>query len=158
MTNVSEEIVVEWLQRVRQEYVMKNLRFKVPYGWAEIDIFTTDGKGNFTDYEVKWRSAAKIGVTERETFEKLVDNYNREERIQLIKSLIGSKSYNRVFLTTQKFLREGDKEEFAKKGIEVVFFEQVLKELIGTVESSGVYDTVVLQVIRMLKYFDLLKP
>lgn len=60
--------------------------------------------------------------------------------------------------TYAQLLRRGDKEEFTRKGIEVVFFEQVLKELIGTVEYRGVYDTVILQATRMLKYFDLLMP
>lgn len=88
---------------------------------------------------------------------------NRPERIEKIKKIIGNKKYKKVFVTTRilfgksKNKQDSFVEIFKKENIQVLFFEDIIPELVDKIEIKGRYDSPVLQVIRMLKFFDMIK-
>lgn len=160
--DVNEEIVVKWLNLCKRQFTIENITFVVPYNYSDIDILATDKYGNYYDYEVKWRSAASVGATNKEKISALINQMTRKERQEKIREIIGDKKYKRIFITTKQFFgsekkREVIETEFAKNNIEVIYFEEIIKELVGKIKIKGRYDSPILQTIRMLKYFDLVK-
>lgn len=164
MADVNEEVVREWLYLCKAQFTMDNIRFKVfgPKGgsnYSDVDILAVDAKGNYYDYEVKWRSQYSIGATDKETIDAFINQMTRKERVEKVKSIIGRKKYKKVFITTHKMF--GKREEkrnkmvkiFNKNKIEVMFFEDIISDLLEAVRVKGRYDSSVLQTIRMLKHF-----
>jgi len=168
MTEVNEEIVRQWLHLCKNQFTIDDIQFKVfgPKGgsnYSNIDLLATDKDGNYYDYEVKWRSVYSMGATDKETLNAFINQLTRKERIKKIKSIIGNKPYNKIFITThQLFGKKKEKRDnfikkFAEKKVEVIFFEDLIRELVDTIETKGRYNAEVLQTIRILKYCDLLK-
>lgn len=166
--DVNEEIVRTWLQLCKNQFTMDDITFKVYRkksgkgggGHSNIDILAVDNKGIYYDYEVKWRSRQSIGATSRETPEALIAQMINKERDKKIKSITGRKSCKKIFITTHIFFRKRKEEMeimFKDRGIKVLYFEDIIPELINTVNKKGRYDSPILQTIRMLKHFDLLK-
>ena len=160
--DVNEKIVVEWLNLCKNQFVISNIPFKVfgPSGgsnYSNIDILSTDSKNNFYDYEIKWRSVFGIGSTDNKTIYALVNQLSRKERIEKIKEIIGEKSYKKILVTTKTFLGKSDKKrnmfisKFKDNGIGVIFFNDIIQELVSAVHKLGRYDSQVLQIIRMIK-------
>ena len=168
MTDVNEEIIKEWLQLCKGQFTMEDVNFKV-FGskggsnYSNIDILAVDKERKYYDYEVKWRSVYSIGATDKETVEGFLNQLERKERVAKIKSIIGNKSYQKVFITTytlfgkSKEKRDRFIELFNKRNIQVLFFEDIIPELIKKIEIKGRYDSQTLQLIRMLKLFDIVK-
>lgn len=162
MTDVNEEIVVKWLNLCKKQFTIENIVFKVPRNYSDIDILAVDNEGCYYDYEIKWRSAWSIGATDKETSGNLILQMKREERVEKIRKIIGKKDYKKIFVTTKQFFGKEEKrksieEEFKKEGIEVIYFEEIIKELSEKIKIKGRYDSPILQTIRILKYFDLMK-
>ena len=166
--DVNEEIVKEWLHICKRQFTLESIRFKVygPKGgsnYSDIDILAVDKNGNFYDYEIKWRSVYSLNATDKESVDAFIKQVLREERIEKINEIIGDKLCKHIFITTkQLFGRSETKrklitEEFNKKDIEIVFFEDVINELVAHIEIKGRYDSPILQTIRMLKYFKITK-
>jgi hypothetical protein len=42
---------------------------------------------------------------------------------------------------------------FLEKSIKIIYFEDIVRELVEITEVKGSYDSMVLQIIRMLKYY-----
>jgi len=169
LMDVNEEIVRAWLQLCKNRFTMDNITFKVygPKGgsnYSNIDLLAVDARGRVFDYEVKWRSAASVSLNDHEWIEEeLIGQLKRRERVKRIAEIIGKKVYKRVFVTTHQLFGKGIKKRqaieriFLKRGIEVIYFEDIIPELIERVSIFGRYDSPILQTIRMLKYFDLVK-
>jgi len=166
--DVNEEIVKQWLHLCKNQFTIDDIRFKVRgskggSNYSNIDLFAADTKGNYYDYEIKWRSVYSIGATDKETINGLIGQMTRKERVAKIKEIIGSGSYKKLFITTHQMFgkrkekREGFVRAFKANDIGVLFFEDIIDELVAAVNTSGRYDSQVLQTIRMLKYFNLLK-
>lgn len=168
MTDVNEEIIKQWLHICKKQFTLDDVRFKV-FGskggsnYSNIDLLAVDADGIYYDYEIKWRSVYSLGATDKETTEAFLHQLLRKERVEVIKKIIGNKPYKKRFITTfQLFGRSEEKRDtfiktFKTHGIDVLFFEDIIKELIETIDVKGRYDSEVLQTIRMIKYFDLLK-
>lgn len=167
MTDVNEEIIKQWLHICKKQFTLDDVRFKVwgskgGSNYSNIDLFVVDNKGHYYDYEIKWRSAFSIGATDKETTSSFLKQMLRKERVKKIKELIGDKPYTKVFVTThQMFGKSVEKRNkfiktFNSKGIEVKFFEDIIKELVDTIDVKGRYDSEVLQIIRILKMFNLI--
>lgn len=165
--DVNEEIITAWLQLCKEQFVMENITFKVigpkrGSNYSNIDILAVDKNGKYYDYEIKWRSVYSISATDNETPEKLIYQMNRNERVQKIKEIIGNKKYEKVFITTHNMFgkKESKRKEFEKlfrkNGIEILYFDDIIPELVNKIEIKGKYDSEVLQTIRMMKYFKLI--
>ena len=112
--DVNEIIVEEWLRLCENQFTITNIPFKVfgPKGgsnYSNIDIFAVDRKGNFYDYEIKWRRIYSLGATDKETVESLIKQLKRRERVSRIRELIGQKPYKKILITTKVFF--GKKKE-----------------------------------------------
>ncbi|MFH1505993.1 MAG: hypothetical protein ABIE94_03295 [archaeon] len=166
--DVNEEIVVKWLNLCKNQFTISNIQFKTigPKGgsnYSDIDILAADSDGNYYDYEIKWRSVYSIGATDKETVEAYVHQMRRTERVKKIREVIGNKPVKKIFVTTRNHF--GKKEEkrkliesrFTKNNISVIYFEEIIKELVEKISVTGRYDSNILQTIRILKYFDLVK-
>lgn len=153
--NTYEKIIEDWLRICKKQFTILNISFKVPRNYSDIDILSTDGHGNFYDYEVKYRDSASIGATDKEKPEYLISQLNRKEREVAVKMFTKGKDYQRFFLTTKAIFGNKRKEEylslFAKAGIEVIYFEEVIDDLI---EVEGRFDSPFFQTIKLLKKFN----
>jgi hypothetical protein len=166
--DVNEEIIRAWLQICKNQFTMDNISFKVygPKGgsnYSNIDLLAVDSSGTYYDYEVKWRSVYSISSTDRETPRELTKQLINKEREEKIRSIIGRTACKKLFITTYAFFgKSPDKRArierlFQKKKISVLYFEDIIPELMGKINTHGRYDSPILQTIRMLKYFDLIK-
>ena len=163
--DVNEQIVKEWLCLCKKQFAIENVLFKVPRNYSDIDILAMDKKGDIFDYEIKWRSAWKM---DQEFIDKICSDFDRPERIKKIEDIIGKSKRNKILITTKFTLGQTLKKKqetenfsknksfFEKNKIEVIFFEDILKELIGEIDKNGRYNTPISQTIRMLKYFEFL--
>ena len=161
---VNEVIIREWLNLCRKQFTIADISFKVwgPKGgsnYSNVDIFAVDAKGKFFDYEVKWRSIYSLSATDREKPGNLVRQMTRKEWVEAIQKIIGTRRYEKVLITTRVFFGKSEEKNqkmakyFAKKEIDLVFFEDVIKELVDHINIKGRYNSPVLQTIRILKMF-----
>ncbi len=166
--NANEEIVKEWLHICKKQFTLENIRFKINNqkkgsNYSDIDILSVDKNGNFYDYEIKWRSTYSLGATDKETVDSFIDQILKRERIEKIKDIIGNKQCKHIFVTTKIALGKNDEkrnliiEKFNKRNIEVIFFEDIINELIENVKTKGFCDSPVLQIIRILKFYEIIK-
>jgi len=165
--DTNEKIIEEWLRLCKHQFTIVNIPFKV-FGlkggsnYSNIDIFSVDIDGNFYDYEVKFRSEYSIGATDKETIDSLIFQLSRKERVEKIFEIIGNKKYKKILITTR--IMFGKKQEkidnflsiFRKNNIEIIFFEDVINDLIKSVNLKGRYDSQMLQIIRLFKKYNLL--
>lgn len=165
---VNEEIVKEWLHLCKNQFTIDNISFKV-YGkkggsnYSNIDILAVDNDGNYYDYEIKWRSVYSIGATDKETLEGLLHQMTRKERFEKIREIIGNKKYKKVLITSQTHFgkslekRKNHEKYFQNNGIEIIYFEKIVNDLVEKTNVNGRYDSMLLQIIRILKQFDIIK-
>lgn len=162
--DVNEEIVKEWLHTCKRQFTIEGIRFKT-FGkkggsnYSNIDILAVDTNGIYYDYEIKWRSVYSIGATDKEGVENFISQMTRPERIETIHGIIGNKLYRKVFVTTMDHFGKTEKkrksisDQFKNANIELIYFEDIVKDLVEKVETYGIYDVPILQTIRMLKKF-----
>lgn len=164
--DVNEKIINEWLHLCKNQFTITNIPFKVfgPKGgsnYSNIDVLAVDKSGNFYDYEIKWRSVYSVGATDKETIESFIKQMKRKARVKKIKEIIGNKSYKKIFITTKVCLGNREEmrgkriKEFKKNKIDVLFFDDIIPELVREINILGRYDSQILQIIRMLKQFDI---
>ena len=166
MAEVNEQIVKEWLQICKEQFTMENVIFKVtgPKGgsnYSDIDILSVDKEGNYYDREIKWRSAFSMSSPDtekgKEAIKHILNQLCRKERRAKIKKLIGNQKYKKIFVTNKTSFggtlekQKRIEEAFKKEGIDVEYFEDILKELVDKIEEKGKYDSQVPQIIRMIK-------
>lgn len=157
--DVNEKIVEEWARLCRRQFTITNIRYRVPRGYGDIDILAFDTDGKLYDYEVKWRSVPWVGTTPQETVEALVHQLLRKERTEAIQRIAGRAPDFRVLITPRGMLEANRKQhkklisEFEECKIGIIYFEDVLADLVKEVRLKGRYDSEITQVIRMLKSF-----
>jgi len=163
--DVNEEIIKEWLHLCKKQFTIENICFKIvgPKGgsnYSDIDLLATDGKGNFYDYEVKWRSVYSVGATDKETIGAYINQMTRRERLKKIQEIIGDKPVKRIFITTKVHFgkslkkRQSIEQEFRLANIKIMYFDDIIKELTSFVSTLGRYNSPILQTIRILRLFD----
>ena len=127
----------------------------------EIDILSTDGSGNFAEYEVKWRTTSWVGHSRSEKMSALIDQLNNSSRRNRIKKILEKPTgTTQKFLVTQRrFFGSAEKQQeriksFRKRGIEILWFEDIINGLLiylDTGKYSGKFDPLVLKTIRELR-------
>lgn len=159
--DVNEQIVKEYFELVKGCLVRNNIEYGKHH--ASIDLLAVDKQGNIFDMEVKWKSAIAIKDSkDRENgFNHFVKQLNDTERDKIIEKLIGKKPTQKMFITTKHFLSKRKfhywKGRFEKENIEVLFFDDIIPNLVNAIHVKGKYESPVLQTIRMLKYFGIVK-
>lgn len=122
-----------------------------------------DNKGNYYDYEIKWRSVYTIATADKEMLNRLIKQLTRKERIEKIKGIIGNTKYSKILITSIIFLGKSKKKRtphekfFRKNGLEVVYFEDIITDLIRKIDRKGRYDSILLQIIRILKIYNIIQ-
>jgi len=117
----------------------------------------------FHDYEVKWRSQFTVSVANKKRINEMINRVLRKERLDKIGEIIGNQSCEHIFVTTRQHFgrtekkRNHVKRQFEKHGIEIRFFDDIIRQLVSKIEVKGRYDSPILQTIRMLKYFKITK-
>lgn len=163
MVDVNEVIVKNWLQLCKNQFTLENISYVVPHNYSDIDILAVDKNGVYYNYEIKWRSVYSIGATDKETVQAYIKQLTRPERMEKIKQIIGHTTVKNIFVTTKVHFgksetkRKGIEEQFNVAGISILYFSDILNELVSKISTSGRYDSEVLQTIRMLKFYNLLK-
>lgn len=156
MVDVNEQIVMAWLQHIKKEFPMESVRYLVKRargsGWSDMDILSTDGKGNFTDYEIKWRSVVHRKMT-NEMFERIISDFDHEERVRVRKQITGDSPVRKVVVATKSHLKRGQKEAFIEREVDIVYFEDIIQQLVSKIDVEGRYVSLVPQLIRMLKWW-----
>jgi Holliday junction resolvase-like predicted endonuclease len=173
MANIGENVVRVWLQFCEAQFVMMN----VPYPYRsrtnkkmtrEIDILATDGKDQYADYEVKWRTTDWIGASKSEKIpaliEQLINKYRNDEITRILKKSFGyvRKPFVRKVLVTPrkhfgKLVFRKRLEALESAGIELLWFEKVLQDLalfLENAQDKGQYDPLTLGVLRMVKHLN----
>ena len=163
--DTNEQIVKEWLHICKKQFTIENIKFKVcgesgGCNYSDIDILAVDKDGNFYDYEIKWRSTYSLNATSKEKIDNIIKQILRKERLEKIKEFTGDKeSFHRLVITRKFFGSNNEKIESIKSklrenNIEIIFFEDAIRDLISKIEIKGRWDSPILQTIRILKYFN----
>lgn len=176
MADVNEEIVAQYLARVRKWLYVVDVPFKVPKNYSNIDLIAFDpGKGKFYDIEVKYRSAYTMSAKNRgdddiaaESVKWLVDEFvaNRQQREDKLREFTHEADSVKVLVTTKALfgassrkrgrLEQAFRDGLQQKGIgnsDIWYFDDMIPELVQHTAVEGRYDTELLQAIRMLKQY-----
>jgi hypothetical protein len=167
MTDVNEEIAEQYLKIVKHWFYVGDISFQVPRNYSNIDILTYDPKRKkYYDLEVKFRSAASVTNCNADAL-WLADQFQKykNEREKKIGEYTHGKKSVKVLVTTFKMMgkskekRRQMEERFRKTmkklgfDSEVWYFDEMIPSLVKHVETSGRYNTQLLQTIRMLKIY-----
>ena len=170
MVDVNEEIVRKYFE-LKGFLVQTNIQYlkrkeetgKKSSGYGDIDLIITNPKTG---------EKAVVGVSGWHT-ERITPSYVRDwghrlfgflNKLALDKAteILGSEDFRKVLVISQlgakKESRDKFLEEAHKLGVdEVIGFPTILKELISMVKTEPSYDSEVLQTLRLLKIYGLLK-
>lgn len=170
MVDVNEEIVRKYFE-LKGFLVQTNVQYlkrkeetgKKSSGYGDIDLIISNPKTG---------EKAVVGVSGWHT-ERITPSYVRDwghrllgflNKLALKKAteVLGSEDFRKILVVSQlgakKESRDKFLEEAHKHGVnEVIEFPRILKELIRMVETEPSYDSEVLQTLRLLKIYGLLK-
>jgi hypothetical protein len=166
--DVNEEIVEQYLKIVKGWFCMTDIAYKVPNNYSNIDILAYNPKENlYYDIEVKFRSAFVIPLSSFDTnseVEKFIHQLTRKERNEKIQEIING-PLKKMFVTTyQLFGQSVDKRkeiETRFKSLveshgfecEILYFDEIIPELVNQTSKKGRYNTQLMQTIRLIKTY-----
>ncbi len=159
--DVNEEIVKEYFEVVENCIVRANIEYGNYH--SAIDLLAIDKSGNVIDIEVKWKSRIVIENSDKKQngFYHIINQLKNKERDEIIKELVGKLPTQKILVTTKHFFSKSKlqywKKRFEEENIQVLFFDDILPNLVENIKVKGKYDSSVLQTIRMLKYFNQFK-
>ena len=167
MTDVNEEIVEQYLKVVKHWFYIGDISFQVPRNYSNIDILAYDPKRKkYYDLEVKFRSAASVTNCNEDArwLAGFFHKYKKQREKKISEYTHGKKSVKVIVTTFQMMGKSEEKrrqmeERFhktmKKRGFdsEIWYFDQMIPSLVERVETSGRYNTQLLQTIRMLKIY-----
>lgn len=167
MAEVNEEILVQYLKVVKKWFVIVDIPFKVPQNYSNIDVLAYDSKfDNYYDFEVKYRSAYSL-TNNTESIKWMADQFHKfkKQREKKISEFIGRRKTIKVLATTYTMLgksrekRNDMESKFSTKmkrlgyKSQIWYFDDIIPSLVDNVETTGRYNTELLQTIRMLKMY-----
>ena len=167
MSEVNEEILEQYLKVVKKWFYIGDIPFVVPRNYSNIDVLGYDPKSNkYYDFEVKFRSAFSL-TNNIEGINYLVEQFTKYKgfREKKLKEYIGSKKAIKVVVTThtmmgkteekRKDMEKNFKRLMRKEGLtsQVWYFDEMIPELVKSVNEKGRHNTQLLQTIRMLKIY-----
>ena len=170
MVDVNEEIVRQYFE-LKGFLVQTNVQYlkskeeigKKSSGYGDIDLIIVNPKTG---------EKAIVGVSGWHT-ERITPSYVKDwghrifsflSKLALEKAaeVLGSNDFRKILVVSQLGVKKESKDKFKeeahKRGIDkVIEFPDILKELINMVKTEPSYDSEVLQTLRLLKIYDLLK-
>jgi hypothetical protein len=170
LTDVNEEIVRQYFE-LKGYFVQTDVLYLKPKGqtgkkssgYGDIDLIVTNPKTG---------DKAIVGVsgwhTERITLSYVDDwggrlfSFVEPLALEKASQILGTKKFRKILVVSRLGARESSKTAFIekakKKGVdEIVEFPIILKGLIKLIKTEPSYDSEVLQTLRLLKIYDLLK-
>ena len=167
MADVNEEIIEQYLKIVKKWFCVVDIPFKVPQNYSNIDILAYDPKiDKYYDIEVKFRSAYSVTNNGKDII-WLVEQFSKYKnaREKKLKEYTGRKKAEKILITTRIVMgksskkRIGMESDFKKymkdEGYKshVWYFDDLIPKLVESVDTTGRYNTQLLQTIRMLKVY-----
>ena len=168
MAEVNEEILAQYLKVVKKWFVIVDIPFKVPQNYSNIDVLAYDSKfDKYYDFEVKYRSAYSL-TNNTESIKWMADQFHefKRQRDKKITEFIGRRKTIKVLTTTYTMLgkswkkRNDMESKFATRmkrlgynKSQIWYFDDIIPSLVDNVETTGRYNTELLQTIRMLKMY-----
>ena len=159
----AEVIVKEWLQKVKKQFTMENILYPVNFGehgsnYSDIDVLATDTEGNFYDYEVKWAGGPTIGATQNQSTDGISKRFNDDARIQSLKEIgitnIGEVKkilvVPHVYFGVREETKQKKERELIENGVEVVYFDDVIDELMEYSLKTKKDDSTVVRLFRSI--------
>jgi hypothetical protein len=155
------------LKIVKKWFYVGDISVRVPYNYSNIDLLAYDPRRNkFYDLEVKF-SSSYSATNSDEGVMYLVNQFKeyKDQREKKIREYTHGKKPVKVIVTTFKMMgksqekRQKMEERFRKKmkklgyDSEIWYFDEMIPSLVEYVETSGRYNTQLLQTIRMLKVY-----
>lgn len=175
MLEANKEIAAQYITHKRKWLIASDISYPIPGDYSNIDILAFDPKTNrYYDIEIKYRQPSiksatnqKIESTKTESIQWIVDEFRHTPgRLVAICDYIGTNQCTKILITTKHyfgttskkrtllenaFFNEMAKSEFANS--EIWYFENIIPELVETISTDGVHNTLLLQVIRLLKTY-----
>ena len=167
MAEVNEEILEQYLKVVKKWFYVTDIPFAVPHNYSNIDVLSYDPVNKkYYDFEVKFRSAFSL-PNNQESTDYLVEQFNKyaPQRNAKLREFAGRRRPVRVIVTTRTMIGKSQlkKTEMEKRfrrrmrdlgyTADIWYFDDMIPELVENVESTGRYNTQLLQTIRLLKIY-----
>ena len=170
LTDVNEEIVSQYFE-LNGYFVQTDVLYLKPKeqtgkkssGYGDIDLIVTNPKTG---------DKAVVGVTGWHT-ERITPSYVKDWGDRLFSfvsplalkkaaQVLGTRKFRKILVVSRLGSKESSKRAFIekakKKGVdEIIEFPAILRELIKFINTEPSYDSEVLQTLRLLKIYDLVK-
>jgi len=171
LTDVNEEIVRQYFE-LKGYFVQTDVPYFKPKGqtgkkssgYGDIDLIVTNPKTTSDN--------AIVGVSGWHT-ERITPSYAKDWGDRLFSfvsplalatatQLLGTQEFKKILIVSRLGSKQSSKRAFIneakKRGVtDVIEFPDILKQLIALVKTEPSYDSEVLQILRLLKIYDLLK-
>ena len=162
--DVNEKIVDAWLQH--KGFFTKN---SINYGQFhnDIDILAVDLKKVIIwDCEVKVRTGStqiSKNHNKQNGFYKFVETFNDPERKKAINNCIGCNGYeiSKKFITTKSLFGKSVQNQskwvssFEEEGIDVIFFDEIIRDLSKHAKESKKSTNEIVQVLRLYHIYEI---
>lgn len=170
LTDVNEEIVRQYFE-LKGYFVQTDVLFLKPKkqtgkkssGYGDIDLIVTNPKtGDKAIVCVSgWHRERIVPSYLESSGHRLFSCFSRLA-LRKANQVLGTRKFRKILVVSRLGARESSKKAFikgAKKaGVdEVIEFSTILRELIKLVKIEPSYDSEVLQTLRLLKIFDLIR-
>ena len=170
LTDVNEEIVSQYFE-LKGYFVQTDVLYLKPKektgkkssGYGDIDLIVTNPKTG---------DKAVVGVTGWHT-ERITPSYVKDWGDRLFSfvsplalkkaaQVLGTQKFRKILVVSRLGSKESSKRAFTQKakekGVdEIIEFPEILRELIKFIKTEPSYDSEVLQTLRLLKIYDLVK-
>jgi hypothetical protein len=170
LTDVNEEIVSQYFE-LNGYFVQTDVLYLKPKektgkkssGYGDIDLIVTNPKTG---------DKAVVGVTGWHT-ERITPSYVRDWGDRLFSfvsplalkkaaQVLGTRKFRKILVVSRLGSKESSKRVFIEKakekGVDEIFeFPEILRKLIKFINTEPSYDSEVLQTLRLLKIYDLVK-
>lgn len=170
LTDVNEEIVSQYFE-LKGYFVQTDVLYLKPKektgkkssGYGDIDLIVTNPKTG---------DKAVVGVTGWHT-ERITPSYVEDWGDRLFSfvsplalkkaaQVLGTRKFRKILVVSRLGSKESSKRAFTQKakekGVdEIIEFPAILRELIKFIKTEPSYDSEVLQTLRLLKIYDLVK-
>ncbi len=160
--DVNEKIAIAWLEQCKNMFTKSNIAFGKFH--ADVDVLAINfDKNEIWDCEVKIRTSS-TNIHERKldsnNFHEIKRKFYLPERELVIKSLIPDRFFvKKKFIINKSFFTKSFKKQqewvnkFNEKDIEVIFFEDVVKDLFAYAQKSKHSTNEIIQSYRLLNLY-----
>lgn len=161
--DINEQIVITWLEQCKGLFTRNNIHYGQYH--SDIDILAINLKTSIAwDCEVKVRtSTTKIANTDnpQNGFNRFVRSLNSEERDEKVLSILPKNTLVvKKFITTNSLFGKSEEniskweQAFKDRNIEVIFFDEIIKDLFEFASKTPKTSNDVIQVLKMFSIYN----